>query len=506
MTVTANVIGTPTSATGSASVLTPAFGASVPAGDYALAILNLKAFSATVDATPAGWTLLATAGTNGSTASGTNTGSTKVAVYGRLCDGTEGGTTVTFNITGADSAGAVIHTFSRSLTGWVAPVVAYGPKVGNSAGMSATSTTQTSVAAGDLFVIGFSINASLGTPTTDTFSQTGVTPGTVTNRSDRAITTGNDTRNRVNTVPVTSVTTPSGGATAGYTNASSTSGEVAFIRLRDANVTSVTSSRATSWHTRAAVTSSRATTWNVASALTSVTSSRATTWRVRAAVTGTRATTWNTRAAVSSTRATTWDVLAAVTSSRGTTWDVLARVTSTRATSWHTRAAVTSSRATTWDTLSRATSSRATTWRVRAAVTSSRATSWNVAGTLASVTSTRSTSWRVRASVTNSRQTTWDTLSRATSSRAASWHTRGAVTASRATSWRTLTAVTAARGTTWRTLERVTASRATSWNVAGDLEDIRIHAARLAPAHADGRLLDPGSGHLVPTHARGRLT
>lgn len=194
-------------------------------------VVNCKPYSATI-ATPSGWTLVGQS-TNGTAASGLSTGSTRVAVFEQDLAGTEGGTTVTLSVTGADSAGAVIHTFTDSLGAWDTTVVAFGNKVGNSANMSATSTTQTSVAAGDLFVIGFAMNASLGTPSADTLTQAGVTFGTVTNRSDVAITTGNDSRNRVDTVPVTSVTTPSGGATAGYTNASATSGTVAFVRLRD---------------------------------------------------------------------------------------------------------------------------------------------------------------------------------------------------------------------------------------------------------------------------------
>lgn len=232
MTVTHASTGTPTSATGSATAPAPVFPATVTLNQKAVLCVNMKPFSATMT-TPAGWTLIGSS-TNGSVASGANVGSTKGYAFEKICDGTEDGTTVTLAVTSADSAGAVISLLDTDESAWASTVVAWGNKVGNSANMAMTTTTQTSVAAGDLMVEFFSINSSAGTPSADTLTQTGVTYGAVTNRADRSITTGNDSRLRVNTVPVTSVTTPSGGAAGGYTNASATSGLLGVIRFRDA--------------------------------------------------------------------------------------------------------------------------------------------------------------------------------------------------------------------------------------------------------------------------------
>jgi hypothetical protein len=72
-------------------------------------------------------------------------------------------------------------------------------------------------------------------------------------------------------------------------------------------------------------------------ALTSVTSSRATTWDVRTLVTGSRATSWDVASSlisVTSSRATSWDVLAQRTSSRATSWDVLSNIPAGQHAGW----------------------------------------------------------------------------------------------------------------------------------------------------------------------------
>jgi hypothetical protein len=226
------------------------------------------------------------------------------------------------------------------------------------------------------------------------------------------------------------------------------------------------STRATTWNTYQAVTATRATTWNT---LASVLATRATTWATLASVAATRATTWNTLATVAaSTRQTTWNVaanLTSVTSTRATTWNTLATVTaSTRATTWNTAASVTSTRATSWTTLQVVTSTRATTWATRAAVTATRPTSW---ATLASVAATRATTWNVAGSltsVTSTRATTWTTLAPVTATRATTWTVRASIGSTRATTWNVYTSATAIRGTSWATLAQVAASsRATSW-------------------------------------------
>ena len=230
--VTVDAAGVPTSATGSATAPVVPFPASVPAGLLARMYVTVKLVAATMSA-PSGWTEIAT-DTNGATAGVANTGSVRCYIFelDTLTLGTEGGTSVNISVPSGNSVCASIVTYESDTGTFVADVVAFGDKVGNSANMSATTTTQTDWLAGDLAVEVFFMNASLGTPSADTLTHTGVTFGTVTNQADRAVTTGNDCRLRINTVPVTSVTTPSGGSTGGYTNASSTSGILAVQRLR----------------------------------------------------------------------------------------------------------------------------------------------------------------------------------------------------------------------------------------------------------------------------------
>jgi len=264
--------------------------------------------------------------------------------------------------------------------------------------------------------------------------------------------------------------------------------------------TQVTSSRATTWNTRALITAARSAIWDTRAV---VTSARPTTWDVRTVVTATRATTWSVKARVTSARATSWRVLESVTKAASTTWDVLAAVTVNRAAVWDTLKQVTANRVAAWDTREAVTANRPTLWRTLARVTATRSTTWNVDAPVGQVTSvrsttwvtkstvaaTRSTLWRVRARVTSTRSTTWDvdeatgqvtstrttswtTKASVTSTRTAGWRVAAKVTAARATAWDVLASVTRTRATTWRVLKAITTTRTATWNVDGPAAQI----------------------------------
>ncbi len=182
--------------------------------------------------------------------------------------------------------------------------------------------------------------------------------------------------------------------------------QVAASRSSTWNVrASVVGSRAASWAVLAAVSVQRSTTWNVAGALTTVVTSRVTTWHVFAAVAASRSTSWAVRASVAASRQSTWSVAAILQVSRATTWHIAALVSASRASTWDTLAAATGARSTSWSVQGRVVVSRPTSWSVQEQVSTARDTSWAVLTAVAAVA--RSTSWDVLRSVLSSRSTSW---------------------------------------------------------------------------------------------------
>lgn len=229
MTISLRVAGAATSATAAVTAVSPAVGAGATTGDLSILVVGAKPYS-TVITTPSGWTKIGE-GTNGTTASGIDVGSTIVAVYYKL-DAASG---AIGNITqsGASTMVGQITTYATDAPGWDVSAFTVGGDTTDGANFSATGAAGISVATGDRVYVGTSINSDAGT--LSAASVAGMSGATVTDhqgRSSQAVTTGDDMRLYVRDVLI-SAGSSNAAPLFTFTNASSTSGTAFFLRLRD---------------------------------------------------------------------------------------------------------------------------------------------------------------------------------------------------------------------------------------------------------------------------------
>jgi hypothetical protein len=230
MTIAFRAAGTATGATGSATAPAPAFPAGILVKDLMVLSVETKPYNGVIT-TPSGWTKV-TEVTNGTTASGTDTGSMKTAVYVKIANGGDTGS-VSLAISGANSSGAVINVYSHdNTTDWDWAFVT-GIQAADAANYSATGGTMTDLIANDYMVVTTGVNGDIGGQTADALVHTGVTYGNLQIRTNADVTTGNDSHLHVVDRPISSVSGVSGGPTYSYTNSSSGSGSTIFLRLRE---------------------------------------------------------------------------------------------------------------------------------------------------------------------------------------------------------------------------------------------------------------------------------
>lgn len=145
----------------------PTIHASTAAGHMMILFMNGKPFSGTI-VTPTGWELVeGSNGTNGSTASGIDTGSVQWAAFWRLWQPGDGTPTVPF--TSGSVCLAVINSFSKSVAGsrWAVPIGAKGSDITSGTGFSLTMDVDPGITVGDR-VTGSMVlagnNATFGSP------------------------------------------------------------------------------------------------------------------------------------------------------------------------------------------------------------------------------------------------------------------------------------------------------------------------------------------------------
>ena len=217
--------------TGSATLVTainPAVPAGTTTGDLSVLVVTVKPFD-TVLTTPSGWTKLGEA-TNGTVVAGTDTGSTKVAMYVR--ESAPVGAIGNIGQTGANSMGAVIHSYQKGAGESWDYEHTFGIDDTNAANYSATSTGTMVSQTGDIVLVGTSVNADLGVDSNHNLAATGHTFGAAVVRTTQIITIGLDSRTIFTEFPVTTGTASSVAHSYAYFNTSATSGTSYFLRLR----------------------------------------------------------------------------------------------------------------------------------------------------------------------------------------------------------------------------------------------------------------------------------
>lgn len=230
MAISLRAAGTATAATAAVTAVSPAVPTGATTGDLSVLTVWCKPYSTTLT-TPTGWTKVQEH-TNGTTASGIDTGSTKVAVY--VLESAAVGAIGNIGQSGANTMGAVINTYARAAeTTWDFSVFTQGFDATNGANYSATGDAGLAVTAGDWVLASTGVNGDVGTLSAFALAgMSGATLGTYVNRQSAAVTTGNDCRGVIGDIPVSSGSS-SAAPTHTYTNASSGSGTTIWLRLRE---------------------------------------------------------------------------------------------------------------------------------------------------------------------------------------------------------------------------------------------------------------------------------
>jgi hypothetical protein len=230
--VTFGAIGTVT--TSGTTAPTVAYPAGIAAGNLLiLAIANRP--NASTPSTPSGWTAPANnTVTGGAGAEGAGTGVVRITVFVKEATGSEAGN-LALAITSGTSCGAVIWRVSRgSGKSWLV-ALASGSDNSAGTGWSATFGSNPGVTSGDLVFVASAASEDTASFASQALAQTGVTYGAMTERTDTAITTGNDLRLVVTEHPISSGTSSAAATytmTASGTGSTNTAGASVMIRLR----------------------------------------------------------------------------------------------------------------------------------------------------------------------------------------------------------------------------------------------------------------------------------
>lgn len=230
MTISLRAAGTVTTSGAAVTALSPAVPATATTGDLSILSVNMKPYSATIN-TPSGWTKISEY-TNGTVASSTDLGSTKVAVFVKESASVGAIGNLTWG-TAPDSASAVINTYAKTGTAWDYSAFQVGIDSTNAANYSATGIGGMGVQTGDWIVCSTSTNNDLGISGAIAMSFSGATLSASNNRTVSNTSIGNDSGLYVVDASVTAVTTSAGPPVFSYTATQLGSGTTLFLRLRE---------------------------------------------------------------------------------------------------------------------------------------------------------------------------------------------------------------------------------------------------------------------------------
>jgi hypothetical protein len=217
-------------ASGSTSA-NPSLPTTPAAGDLYIMFVGCKPYTATIN-TPTGWTVIPnTAGANGTTASGVDTGSVRRAAFYRYWQSGDNAPVV--SVSSGNVTLAVIYKARPTAGSTIdTPVGIAGDDTTSGTDYAATMASDPGITANDVLVAGTVIagnNATFGSPT---MSATGLTIGSVVEVSEGATTTGNDLG--AGTSLGTSITgTASAAAVIGWTLSAAQTGSTVLIRVRE---------------------------------------------------------------------------------------------------------------------------------------------------------------------------------------------------------------------------------------------------------------------------------
>lgn len=222
-----------TTDSGSSSVAPTVHGSALT-GDLSILDVVVKPYSVSLP-TISGWTKVIDT-TSGTTASGADTGSVRFGRY--VATSATAGATVSVSLSGGNTAAATLSVWRAS--GSIDVAHTSGSDTTQGGAFAATGAGGIDVASGDWVVQGVGINSD--TARADLFpvaGMSGATLGSESSRADVQVTTGDDCRLSLKSVPVTAGSSSSAPSTS-YTTGSC-AGSVGWTRLREIVPTQVDS-------------------------------------------------------------------------------------------------------------------------------------------------------------------------------------------------------------------------------------------------------------------------
>lgn len=219
-------------ATGSIS-LSVAYPAGLASGNLLLLCISNK-YPTNGPSTPSGWTLVAQK-SGGVGASGADSGQVYSTVFSKVADGTESGN-LSVTLTSANSAVGRMLCYSNATGGWDIASTTDDDTVASTS-LSFTYPANPGVTAGDYIATCAAANGTSATYSSPSFTQTGITFGTATQRNGAGTITGDNCDLIIYDVPVNSGTgsgNPVHSTTANTTFGNYPAGAECFVRLREA--------------------------------------------------------------------------------------------------------------------------------------------------------------------------------------------------------------------------------------------------------------------------------
>lgn len=210
---------------------TVAYPAGITAGQQlVLVVVNRPNTSAVTK--PSGWDDIDTI-TGGAGSEGAGTGTIRLTAFKRIADGTESGS-LTLSITSGTSVCAVIFRCTRGLGKDFLVESRTGADSSAGTAVSVGFGSPLAYTAGDLVLVAFASSEDTATFASETLTATGTTTGTLNERIEQAVTTGNDCKLLLCEFPITAGPASAAAtfaATASGTNSANVAGPAMLIRI-----------------------------------------------------------------------------------------------------------------------------------------------------------------------------------------------------------------------------------------------------------------------------------
>jgi hypothetical protein len=215
-----------------ATSITPAYPGGTAAGQLAILQVVSGHPDDSIPTTPSGWQLAGSFSGGGGTF-GSGTGPRRLTWFTRVLLGSDAAPTTTLPTgTGSLMAGRITALSRSAGTGW-RWANAFGEDTSSGTGFSAACTDTPTWAAGDFVLLGYAIATSALGLSAEAITATGITFGTITERADDTVSTGNTARMGLATGSVSSGSGTQAPTVAATLSAAST-GTAGALRIREA--------------------------------------------------------------------------------------------------------------------------------------------------------------------------------------------------------------------------------------------------------------------------------